>query len=54
MHYYLSDNGQSLAVSGDLSVFTVPDGFQEVTFEEYVAFQTQYGGADIPLELPGA
>ncbi|MFF0401745.1 hypothetical protein ACFYSJ_39485 [Streptomyces sp. NPDC005248] len=52
MHYYLSDNGQSLAVSGDLSVFTVPKGFKEVTFEEYAAFQTEHGTGDIQVELP--
>ncbi|MFD3978253.1 hypothetical protein ACFWR6_06670 [Streptomyces griseus] len=37
MRYYLSDNGGAMAVGGDTDVFpvTIPDGYREVTEEEY-------------------
>lgn len=38
MHYFLHDNGGWMTVSGDTDVFgVVPDGYREVTEEEYNA-----------------
>ncbi|BBA98362.1 hypothetical protein RVR_4515 [Actinacidiphila reveromycinica] len=48
MRYYVNDNGGWLTVSGDLGPFgTVPDGYREVTEEEY----NQAAGT-VVLELP--
>jgi hypothetical protein len=48
MRYYLDDNGGWMTVSGDAAMFSVvPDGFREVTEEEY-----QQAAGVILVELP--
>ncbi|MFE3378703.1 hypothetical protein [Streptomyces anulatus] len=50
MRYYLSDDGGTLTVSGDTTVFPVaiPDGHREVTAEEY-----HQAAGTITVPLPG-
>ncbi|MFJ6014461.1 hypothetical protein [Streptomyces sp. NPDC092952] len=49
MRYFLNGDGGWLTISGDLDLFgAVPDGYREVTEEEY-----RQAADTVVLELPG-